>query len=218
MMLLYIYNIKCIGLVLWLWPFKSNCNSYSTKERPICVFTYCEKGKTIFVIVDSLFAVLYIFWTVLRIFELRHIFNCKVEPCHEPRSMVQVLFNRAIFSIARFTLQTDWTVPALYLNCTWTVHGLYLNCTWTIHKPNINYTRFLYSSCTVHFGAYVIFLKRVLLFWKRYRTHQCLEIAFATFLNFYRCLYSINSVHTSCTVLYRTTIRYSILFGVTTTL
>ena len=51
-LLSHICSIQYMGLVLWLWSFESNVNAYSPKNRPFCVFTYCEKSKAIFVIVD----------------------------------------------------------------------------------------------------------------------------------------------------------------------
>ena len=67
---------------------------------------------------------------------------------------------------------TNWTVRTLYLNCTWTVLELHLNCTWTIHGLYaVFFVQFMYSSCTVHFEAYIIFKKCSPFFWKRWRTH-----------------------------------------------
>ena len=87
-----------------------------------------------------------------------------------------------------------WTVHELYMDCTWTVLELYLNHTWTI--PRV-FVKFMYCSCTIYFGAYVLFLKRVLHFWKRCRMHDFLKITV--------------SVCTSCTVLYCTTIQYYVV-------
>ena len=97
----HICNIECMRLVLWLWSFELNGNSYGTKNCPFWVFNYCERNKTIFIIVDFFFSLSCLFWTVLHIFELLHIFNCKFEQFHEPRRAVQEHLNLSIYSIAR---------------------------------------------------------------------------------------------------------------------
>ena len=54
-LLLHICNIEYMGLDLWLWSFELNGHAYSTKNRPFCAFTYCEKDNNIFIIVVLLF-------------------------------------------------------------------------------------------------------------------------------------------------------------------
>ena len=98
---LHICNIEWIGLVVWLWSFESNNNSYITKKCPFCVFTYCEKTKSFSSSSISFLSLLCIFWTILHIFEPRHIKIARLNHFHEPLGTVQVLLNRAIFAIAR---------------------------------------------------------------------------------------------------------------------
>ena len=57
----HICNIECMRLVLWELSLESNGNAFSTKNRPFCLFTYCEKSKTISVIVDFFFFIVVYF-------------------------------------------------------------------------------------------------------------------------------------------------------------
>ena len=115
-LLSHICNIEYMGLVLWLWSFKLNGNAYCKKNSPLCVFIYFEKGKTIFVIVDFFYFVVY-FEPPCTYLNRALFFIARLNCWHKPLGAVQDHLNRAIFSIAR-------------LNCFHEPHGAvqeYLN-------------------------------------------------------------------------------------------
>ena len=67
---LIICNIKCMRLVLWELSFESNGTTFSTKNRPFCLFTFCEKSKTISVIVDFFIFIVICFCSVQNYIEM----------------------------------------------------------------------------------------------------------------------------------------------------
>ena len=92
----HICNIECMRLVLWKWSFESNCNACSTKNRPFGLFTYCEKSKTISVIVDFFFFIVVYFRTVLNYIEI--FLHCSklyrdVQPLNWKYGTIQMLLN-----------------------------------------------------------------------------------------------------------------------------
>ena len=123
-LLSHICNIEYMGLVLWEWSFEPNGNAYSTKNRPFCLFTYCEKGKTIFVIVNFFFSFVVYFEQSCTYLNLSIFSIAKLNCCHEPLGTVQEhSLNLAIFSIARLNLAMNraarfksiWTLPYFQL-------------------------------------------------------------------------------------------------------
>ena len=95
-LVLYICSIKYMGLVLWLWSYlELNDNaysySYSTKNRPFCVFTYCEKGTTILVIVNFFFLFSLFMFLLLHGSKLHR----EVQPCNSKYGLVQIILNCA---------------------------------------------------------------------------------------------------------------------------
>ena len=94
----------------------------------------------------------------------------------------------------------------LYQHYIWTEHELYMDCTWSVleHTYTIHalYPGVLYSSCTVYFGAYVIFLKgfpflKMLSYALIFLKILFLAVLCATFLNFHHCLYKSSTFSSS---------------------